>query len=158
MLRHRGGTLIFRLLVPPLQRLLVFACSKGCTPPLSPATAKQCARCAKPHLFLAEIVNKSKSQRRNVTVPGAIDSLIDRRAKALGYRSVSGYILGLVLYDLWCRKPHLLTKQIVDEDQREMREAVFAEIAASFDGPEKASSYFEHRLEEMAEEISRRGK
>jgi len=81
--------------------------------------------------------------------------LIDRRAKALGYKSISGYILGLILYDLWCRKPHALTLQIVNEDRQELKDAVFSEIAESFDKPEQNSSYFEHRLTELAEEISR---
>ena len=37
---------------------------------------------------------------------------------------------------------------------QEMKDAVFAEIAASFEQPEKHSSYFEHRLEELAREIA----
>jgi hypothetical protein len=101
-------------------------------------------------------VNNSKSQRKNVTVPGIIANLIDRRSKALGYRSISGYLLGLVLFDLWARKPHALTLQIVNEDRQELRDAVFAEIADCFDEPEKPSSYFEHRLAELAEEIARK--
>jgi hypothetical protein len=100
-------------------------------------------------------VNNLKASRKTFSVPGIISDLIDRRAKALGYRSVSGYLLGLVLFDLWCRKPHALTLQIVNEDSQEMREAVFREIAESFDQREKPSSYFEHRLAELAKEIVR---
>ena len=92
-----------------------------------------------------------------MTIPGIIAGLISRRAKALGYRSISGYILGLILFDLWSRKPHALTLQIVNEDSQAMKDAVFAEIAQSFDQPEKPSSYFEHRLQELAEEIAKKG-
>ena len=95
-----------------------------------------------------------KSQRKHVTVPGILANLIEKRAEMLGYKSVSGYLLGLILFDLWCRKPHALTLQIVNEDSQAMKDAVFGEIAGSFDKPAKESSYFEHRLSELAEQIT----
>jgi hypothetical protein len=97
-----------------------------------------------------------KSQRVTSSIPGLIFELMRRRYKELGYRSLSGYILGLVLYDLWARKPHHLTKQIVNEDNEGMKQAVYREIAESFHGPEKSSSYFEHRLEELASELAKK--
>lgn len=98
--------------------------------------------------------DKLKSGRRNVTVPGIINGLIDKRIDQLGYDSVSGYLLGLVLYDLWCKKNHALTQKIVMEPNQDMRDAVFADIAESFDKPERPSSYFEHRLRELAEQLA----
>lgn len=95
-----------------------------------------------------------KSLRKHVTLPFRIAKLVERRAKILGYSSVSGYILGLILYDLWCKKPHALTLRIVEEKDARMREAVYAEIAANFDLPERPSSYFEHRLKQLAQELA----
>ena len=94
------------------------------------------------------------SLRKHVTLPFRIAKLVERRAKNLGYRSVSGYLLGLILYDLWCRKPHALTRKIVNDPRQAMKDAVFSEIADNFDQPEKPTSYFEHRLAELAEGIA----
>lgn len=96
-----------------------------------------------------------KSQRVTSSLPGLIAELLGERVRQLGYRSVSGYILGLILYDMWARKPHHLTRQIVNEDSEEMKQAVYREIVDSFHGPEKPSSYFEHRLEELAKELAK---
>ncbi len=97
-----------------------------------------------------------KAVRVAATFPFLIADLMRRRAKELGYRSVSAYLLGLVLFDLWCKKPHALTLQVANDDRPEMREAVFREIADGYDEPAKPSSYFEHRLEELAREIAER--
>lgn len=109
-------------------------------------------------LTQGKIVNNSKeklkSARRTVTVPGIINDLIDKRMEQLGYDSVSGYLLGLVLYDLWCKKNHALTQKIVMEPNQDMKDAVFAEIAENFGKPERPSSYFEHRLRELAGQLA----
>jgi hypothetical protein len=94
-----------------------------------------------------------KAERITFSVPGLLSGLIKRRVKELGYKSLSGYIVGLILFDLWARKPHKLTQQIVNDDDQVTKDAVFREIVETFDQPGKTGGYFEHRIQEIVNEI-----
>jgi hypothetical protein len=94
------------------------------------------------------------SKRATISIPEEVYDLLERRAKELGYKSFSGYFLGLGLFDAWAKRPHKLTLQIVNEDNEEMRQAVFREIIESYDRPEKPGSYFEVKLNELAKELA----
>lgn len=109
-----------------------------------------------PELFTISPMNLLKAVKISATFPFEVADLVKRRARDLGYKSVSSYLLGLVLFDLWARKPHLLTKQICNDDNQEMRDAVIREIVESYEGDPKPGGYFEHRLLELAREISER--
>lgn len=90
-----------------------------------------------------------KSVRITVNVPGEISELIERRMKEEKYPSISAFFVGLALYDLYARKPHLLTGSLMREPQY-IRDAVIAELVRDFDNAEKKpGSWFEHRIEEL---------
>jgi Arc/MetJ-type ribon-helix-helix transcriptional regulator len=90
-----------------------------------------------------------KSVRITVNVPGEISELIERRMKEEKYPSISAFFVGLALYDLYARKPHLLTGALMREPQY-IRDEVIAELVRDFDNAEKKpGSWFEHRIEEL---------
>ena len=93
-----------------------------------------------------------KAIRTTFSSPGILSGIIKRRVSELGYKSLSGYILGLILFDLWARKPHRLTQQIVNDDDQATKDAVFREVAETFDEPGKTGGYFERRIQRIVDE------
>lgn len=47
---------------------------------------------------------------RSLKLSPDLDEAIERRAKALGYPSLSAYLKGLARYDLLCQGPHTMTQ------------------------------------------------
>jgi hypothetical protein len=76
----------------------------------------------------------------------AVRRMADIKAKEQGYKSRSAYIAGLVVYDMYCGQPHKLTVELMNGPV-DMQEKVFAEVLAH---PGKPTSWFKHRLEEVA--------
>jgi len=90
-----------------------------------------------------------KPFRVTTNIPGELQELVDRRVREERYPSISAYLVGLVLFDLYARKPHLLTGSLMREPQW-LRDQVIAELVRDFDDPEsKPGGWFEHRIEEL---------
>jgi PAS domain S-box-containing protein len=70
------------------------------------------------------------------------------RAEEENYRGVSTFISGLIVFDYFCRRPHLITAKLMKEPIA-VREKIFAELLAN---PGKQTSWFEHRIEEIIDE------
>jgi Arc/MetJ-type ribon-helix-helix transcriptional regulator len=99
-----------------------------------------------------------KPFRVTTNIPGELQELVDRRVREERYPSISAYLVGLVLFDLYARKPHLLTGSLMREPQW-LRDKVIAELVRDFDDPEtKPGGWFEHRLEELIAQKQREGK
>lgn len=47
---------------------------------------------------------------RSLKLSPDLDDAIERRAKTLGYPSLSAYLKGLARYDLLCQGPHTMTQ------------------------------------------------
>ncbi len=76
--------------------------------------------------------------------------------RELRYPSTSAYIVGLILFDLHSRRPHQLTAELMREPQW-ARDQVIAEIVAAFlAGEQKPGGWFEHRVEEIVAERTKR--
>jgi PAS domain S-box-containing protein len=71
-----------------------------------------------------------------------------------GYRSRSAYIAGLIVFDTYCGQKHNLTVELMN-GPIDLQEKVFAEV---LENPGKATSWFKHRIEEIARDYRRRGK
>ncbi len=95
-----------------------------------------------------------KPVRLTANLPAEVEPLVERRIKEEKYHSVSAYIVGLILFDLYARRPHLLTSSLMSEPQW-VRDQVIAELVRDFDDPEKARGWFEIRIEELMEERRR---
>lgn len=65
----------------------------------------------------------------SVRSPNCLIQPIEQRWRALGYRTRSEYILGLMIYDLMTQRPHPVTLEIsrIPEDERHL---VHQEIAS----------------------------
>jgi hypothetical protein len=99
-----------------------------------------------------------KPFRVTTNIPGELQELVDRRVKEERYPSISAYLVGLVLFDLYARRPHLLTGTLMREPQW-LRDQVIAELVRDFDDPEsKPGGWFEHRVEELIEQGKERRK
>ena len=99
-----------------------------------------------------------KPFRVTANLPGEIQDLIERRVREEKYPSLSAYLIGLVLFDLYARKPHLLTGTLMREPQW-LRDQVIAELVRDFDDAgAKPGGWFEHRIEELIEQRHREGK
>lgn len=93
-----------------------------------------------------------KPFRVTANLPGEIQELVDRRVKEERYPSVSAYLVGLVLFDLYARRPHLLTGSLMREPQW-LRDQIIAELVRDFDSAEaKPGGWFEHRIEELLQQ------
>jgi len=99
-----------------------------------------------------------KPFRVTTNIPGELKELVDQRVREERYPSISAYLVGLVLFDLYARKPHLLTGSLMREPQW-LRDKVIAELVRDFDDPgTKPGGWFEHRIEELIAEQQREGK
>jgi len=48
-------------------------------------------------------------------LPGFLEGVIERRWKAKRYASRSEYVIGLLLWDIYCRKPHAFTGSLMKQ-------------------------------------------
>lgn len=97
-----------------------------------------------------------KAARVTANLPGEITELVERRVREEKYPSTSAYLVGLVLFDLYAKRPHLLTACLMREPQW-VRDQVIAEVVRDFDNPAAhAPGWFEHRIEELIQERRRR--
>jgi hypothetical protein len=90
-----------------------------------------------------------KSVRATANIPGELQPLIDRRMRDEKYPSLSAYIVGLILFDLYARRKHLMTAELMRQPQW-VRDQIIQELVENFDKPDtRPGSWFEHRIEEL---------
>lgn len=90
-----------------------------------------------------------KPFRVTANLPGEIEELVSTRVHEEKYPSTSAYIAGLVLFDIYCRRKHLLTGELMREPQW-LRDQIISEIVRDFDSKEKRpGGWFEHRIQEL---------
>lgn len=96
-----------------------------------------------------------KSFRVTANLPGELADDIDKRWHELGYPSLSAYITGLVLYDLWSKREHKLTAALMKEPQY-IRDKIIMEIQELYRSEDQAKKrpggWLERELERMLEE------
>ena len=93
-----------------------------------------------------------KPFRVTANLPGEIEELFKRRVRDEKYPSESAYLVGLVLFDLHCRRPHLLTGVLMREPQW-IRDKVIEELVRDFDDPAtRPGGWLEHRIEELVQQ------
>lgn len=95
-----------------------------------------------------------KAKKGGVSLHPAVRKMADLKWAEQGYKSRSSYIAGLVVYDMYCGQKHNLTVELMN-GPIELQEKVFAEV---LENPGKATSWFKHRIEEIAREHRRRSK
>lgn len=97
-----------------------------------------------------------KAVRKFVTVPYLLNEIVKTRWSELGYRSFSGYLVGLIRYDLLIGGKHTLTAQM-GSDAPDIQDAIDREIATTYRAGGTKSTYLDHlidrtRGEEMTQE------
>ena len=93
-----------------------------------------------------------KPVRITVNLPAEIADLVKRRVREEKYPSDSAYFVGLALFDLYARRPHLLTGELMREPQW-LRDQIIAELVRDFDKPEKQTGgWFERMIEKLIAE------
>jgi hypothetical protein len=92
-----------------------------------------------------------KTFRAAANLPGEIQPLVAARVKEERYPSISAYITGLVLFDIYAHRPHWLTASLMREPQW-VRDQVIAELVRDFD-QEKTPGWFEKRVPEIMAEL-----
>jgi len=104
---------------------------------------------------LPEVVPSApkSSTRMTVNLPGEIEELVRQRVEELRYPSLSAYLTGLALFDLYCRRPHWLTAELMREPQW-FRDRVIAELVRDYASGERPRGWFEQRIRELAEEMA----
>lgn len=101
---------------------------------------------------MASLTPKPKTYR----LPPELESIVEARMEAEGYRSMSDYILALALYDCWCERPHRVTAPLFAKPQK-ARDKMIGQIIEEFHTKKKTGraaedGYFEKRMKEMAAE------
>lgn len=89
-----------------------------------------------------------KPTRITANVPAELKDLIERRIKTEKYPSVSAYIVGLILFDLYCRRPHLMTGPLMRQPQF-VRDEVIEQLVKDFEEGNRPGGWFEHRVQEL---------
>jgi len=99
---------------------------------------------------VAQNYSHQKSQKGGISLHPAVRKMADIKRVEQGYKSRSAYIAGLVVYDMYCGQQHNLTVELMN-GPIELQEAVFAEL---LEHPGKETSWFKHRIEEIAKSES----
>lgn len=98
-----------------------------------------------------------KRERMTANVPGALAALLPERIKHLGYHSKSDYIVGLIIFDIYCKQDHVLTAPLLKEPQWVV-DAAISEIVKEFHLKDsKPRGWFAHRLQELVDEAKKKG-
>ena len=93
-----------------------------------------------------------KAVRVSARVPQNLVALMEIRRREEHYKSLSSYILSLVLFDVAVRRKHKLTSQAVN-DSPEALDAVVAQLVADFAKEKREpSTWLTARLEELLAE------
>lgn len=93
-----------------------------------------------------------KPVRITVNLPAEIADLVKRRVREEKYPSDSAYFVGLALFDLYARRPHLLTGELMREPQW-LRDQVIAELVRDFDAEAKRpGGWFEKMIDRLIAE------
>lgn len=94
-----------------------------------------------------------KSFRIGASVPGELKEAIEARVKAERYPSISAYVVGLIIFDLYCRRPHLMTGPLMRQPQW-VRDEVIEQLLKDFNDPDakRGGGWFEHRIQELIEQ------
>lgn len=98
-----------------------------------------------------------KPIRVTANLPGEVEAAVIERIREEKYPSVSAYIVGLVLFDLYSRRPHLMTSTLMREPQW-LRDQAIAELVEAFhNGGKGGLGWFEKRIDELIEERKAKG-
>jgi hypothetical protein len=102
-----------------------------------------------------------KAFRPTANFPGEAREAIEARMKQERYDSFSEYMLALVLFDIYCNRPHLFTGPLMREPAY-IREAVIMELLNDFKAgateQKKPGGWFERRIQELVEQAKLKGK
>lgn len=90
------------------------------------------------------------------SIPGEASGIFDNYVHRLRhfYANEREFCESVVAYALWCEREHHLTGPSFAT--RETRRKMWDEIIADYGKPKKAGSFFEHRLDELIAERSKR--
>jgi hypothetical protein len=90
------------------------------------------------------------------SIPGEASEIFDKYLHRLShfYANEREFTESVVAYALWCEREHHLTGPSFAT--REGRQKMWDEIIADFGKPKKSGSFFEHRLEEIAAERTKK--
>ena len=93
-------------------------------------------------------------KRRKIwfSIPGEASLIFDDFLSRMRhfYANEHEMVESAIAYMLWCERMHHLTGPSFAT--RELRQKMWDEVIADYGKPKKAGSYFEHRVQEFAEE------
>lgn len=102
---------------------------------------------------------KPKLKRRYIrySIPGEASEILDDFIRRLGhYANDREFSESLCAFSIWCEKLHHLTGPSFAT--REGRRKMWEEIIADYGKPNKSGSFFEHHVEEIAAELTKKKK
>jgi hypothetical protein len=94
--------------------------------------------------------------------PAELDRLIKKRIEEEHYRSLSDYIIGLIIYDIYCRREHKITSRLMAEPSW-VRDKAIEQIIEDFEderkeGKKRPGGWLDRRIHELVEGAHRDGK
>jgi hypothetical protein len=124
--------------------------------------ARRCKRTVNKFSTHPKMASNLKPDRHTATVPAELTPLMKRRMEDEHYPSMSNYLLGLILFDIYCRRKHKLTAPLFSEPPW-VREKVVSQIIEDFKngvrtGRAAEEGWFEKRLKQLIDEARREGK
>ncbi|MEO8206646.1 MAG: hypothetical protein ABI615_10735, partial [Chthoniobacterales bacterium] len=93
-------------------------------------------------------------QKFTANVPSVLHPCFVKRAKDLGYPSLSAYLVSLAMYDLMIGKPHGLTGKLPELSYAE-QDKVHDEVARAFESGETIGGcWLENRINEAMTSVT----
>lgn len=91
------------------------------------------------------------------TGPAELKELVKKRIEEEHYKGESAYVMGLILYDLFCRRPHRITSRLMAEPSW-VRDKAIEQIIEDFkadrrEGRAREDSWLDRRLKELIAEV-----
>jgi hypothetical protein len=92
-----------------------------------------------------------KPHRQSISFPTILLKIIDQRMREEGYKSITLYILALIIFDICAHRRHWLTSRMLNEP-KSVQDRVLAGMVDDFHaGVKRVGGWYEHQLDEAGE-------
>ena len=96
-----------------------------------------------------------KPHKQSVSIPANLWEVLDQRWIEEKYPSFTAYLLGLAVFDLYCRRPHKLTAELMRQPEY-IRSIAIRDIIDAYKRKEDPKGgWFEIRIKELVDQAKR---
>jgi hypothetical protein len=107
-----------------------------------------------PHCATAQLIHNYsrktavKTTKKSVYVPDALLPIAAKQQQKERYDSFSSYVVGLIIFDVYCKREHQMTGPLMREPDY-IRNPVIEQLCAEYDTAPQRHGWFAKRIEEL---------